>query len=57
MRFDAPQDGEHMVEIRQGVAMGRPSLIGLGLEVECGALASASVGGGAVIVADGTINL
>ena len=57
MRFDAPPDGDHMVEIRQGVAMGRPSLIGLGLEVEGGALVSATIGGGAVIVSEGTIAL
>ena len=57
MRFDAPPDGDHTVEIRQGVAMGRPSLIGLGLEVEAGALVSASIGGGAVILCDGTIDL
>jgi trans-2,3-dihydro-3-hydroxyanthranilate isomerase len=57
MRFDAPPDGDHAVEIRQGTAMGRPSLIGLGLEVERGVLVSASIGGGAVVVADGTIDL
>ncbi len=57
MRFDALADGDHTVEIRQGVVLGRPSLIVLGLEVEGGALVSASVGGGAVIVADGTIDL
>jgi trans-2,3-dihydro-3-hydroxyanthranilate isomerase len=57
MRFDPPPDGDHTVQIRQGVAMGRPSLIGLGLEVEGGQLVSASIGGGAVIMADGTIDL
>ncbi len=57
MRFDALPDGDHTVEIRQGVAMGRPSLIGLGLEVEGGMLVSASIGGGAVVVSDGTIDL
>ncbi len=57
MRFDAPPDGDHTVLIRQGVAMGRPSLIVLGLEVEGGTLVSASIGGGAVIVAEGTVDL
>ena len=57
MRFEAPGDGSHTVEIRQGVAMGRPSRIVLGLEVEGGALVSASIGGGAVIVSEGTIDL
>ncbi len=57
MRFEAPADGDHTVLIRQGVAMGRPSLIVLGLEVAGGALASASIGGGAIIVSEGTIDL
>ena len=57
MRFDTPADGSHTIEIRQGVAMGRPSRIVLGLEVEGGALVSASIGGGAVIVSEGTIDL
>ncbi len=57
MRFEAPEDGDHTVLIRQGVAMGRPSLIVLGLEVAGGALASASIGGGAVIVSEGTVDL
>lgn len=57
MRFEAPADGDHTVLIRQGVAMGRPSLIVLGLEVAGGALASASIGGGAVIVSEGTVDL
>ncbi len=57
MRFEAPEDGDHTVLIRQGVAMGRPSLIVLGLEVAGGRLVSASIGGGAVIVSEGTIDL
>ena len=57
MGCDAPGDGEHVIEIRQGVAMGRPSLIVLGLEVEGGRLAAATIGGGAVVVSEGTIDL
>ncbi|RYB03877.1 PhzF family phenazine biosynthesis protein [Lichenibacterium ramalinae] len=57
MAFDAPPDGEHAIEIRQGVAMGRPSLIVLGLDVAGGALVAATIGGGAVIVSEGTIDL
>ena len=57
MRFDAPADGAHTITIRQGVAMGRPSTIVLGLEGEGGALASASIGGGAVVVSQGTVDL
>ena len=57
MRFENPPDGDHTIEIRQGVAMGRPSLIVLGLEIEGGVLISASIGGGAVTVSEGTIDL
>ena len=37
--------------------MGRPSVIALGMEVEGGALRSASIGGSAVLIAEGTIDL
>ena len=57
MTFDKPQDGEHMIVIEQGFEMGRPSLISLGLEVEGGVLRSATIGGSAVIVSEGTLRL
>jgi len=57
MAFEKPGDGEHLVTIEQGVEMGRPSFISLGLEVEDGALRAATVGGSAVIVCEGTIDL
>ncbi len=57
MEFDKPADGEQVVVIEQGVEMGRPSVIALGLEVEGGALRSASIGGSAVLIAEGTIDL
>ena len=57
MQFERPGDGEHMVVIEQGVEMGRPSFISLGLVVEQGALQSATIGGSAVIVAQGAIDL
>ena len=57
MQFDRPSDGEHMFVIEQGLEMGRPSFISLGIEVEGGALRSATIGGSAVIVAQGAINL
>jgi trans-2,3-dihydro-3-hydroxyanthranilate isomerase len=57
MAFDRPADGEHMFVIEQGFEMGRPSLISLGLEVEAGALRSATIGGSAVIVSEGTLRL
>ena len=48
-------DGEHRFVIEQGFEMGRPSLIELGVTMQGGALASATVGGPAIIVAEGTI--
>jgi trans-2,3-dihydro-3-hydroxyanthranilate isomerase len=57
MRFLAPGDGDHTLTIEQGVEMGRPSLIVLSVDVDGGALTSASIGGAAVIVAEGAINV
>jgi trans-2,3-dihydro-3-hydroxyanthranilate isomerase len=57
MAFERPSDGTHQHVIAQGVEMGRPSEIVLTLEVEGGALASASIGGEAVIVSEGTLHL
>src|SRR5215475_12565149 len=48
-------DGEHRLVIEQGYEMGRPSLIELLLTMRGGKLASASVGGPAVVVTEGTI--
>lgn len=48
-------DGRHDVAIEQGYEMGRPSLLNLSLTMRGGALESASVGGDAVIVSEGTI--
>ena len=55
--FDRPRDGEHMLVIEQGFEMGRPSLIMLGLVIEAGALASATIGGSVVLVANGSLDL
>ena len=57
MAFDKPGDGEHMLTLEQGFEMGRPSLISLGLEVEGGVLLSATIGGSAVIVSEGSLRL
>ena len=57
MEFEPPADGEHMIVIEQGIEMGRASAIALGLEVEGGALNSATIGGSAVLIAEGTIDL
>lgn len=48
-------DGGHRFVIEQGFEMGRPSLIELGVTMARGALSSATVGGPAVIVTEGTI--
>jgi trans-2,3-dihydro-3-hydroxyanthranilate isomerase len=48
-------DGTHTITIEQGYEMGRPSLIHLTAEVAAGRLVSASIGGDAVIVTEGTI--
>ena len=57
MKFEPPADGDTMLVIEQGLEMGRPSFISLGLVVERGALVSATIGGAAVLVAQGTIDL
>ena len=57
MAYDALPDGDHAVVIEQGVEMGRPSFITLGLEVEGGRLTSGSIGGGAVLVGQGVLHL
>jgi trans-2,3-dihydro-3-hydroxyanthranilate isomerase len=55
--FDAPTDGIHRKIIEQGFEMGRPSLVSLTIEVEAGRLAGARIGGHAVRIAEGTIEL
>ncbi len=55
MAFERPEDGEHSVLIEQGYAMGRPSLITLGMNVQQGRLASASIGGAAVLIMEGVL--
>ena len=48
-------DGEHAVKIEQGYEMGRPSLIELSFAIRGGKLASAAVGGEAVVATEGAI--
>lgn len=50
-------DGRHDIRIEQGYEMGRPSLIELGLERSNNALNAASIGGHAVVVSEGTIEV
>lgn len=56
-QFDAPRDGSHRRIIEQGFEMGRPSLITLSLEVEGGRLKAARIGGSAVRVSEGTMEV
>lgn len=50
-------DGRHQIRIEQGYEMGRPSLIRVRFEVESGALTRVAVGGNAVPVAKGEIEV
>jgi trans-2,3-dihydro-3-hydroxyanthranilate isomerase len=49
------RDGEHAFAIEQGYEMGRPSVIHLRLTISGGALTAASIGGEAIVIANGTI--
>lgn len=55
MQFEPLGDGEHDIVLRQGVAMGRPSTIGVQLCIEAGALRSVEISGSAVLVSEGTL--
>jgi trans-2,3-dihydro-3-hydroxyanthranilate isomerase len=56
-RFDALPDGAHRRLIEQGYEIGRPSSIALGVEVQHGRLAAVRIGGHAVRVAEGRIEV
>lgn len=56
-RFEDLPEGWHTLPILQGVEMGRPSLIGLEVNIEIGALAGARIAGKAVKVSDGTLEV
>jgi trans-2,3-dihydro-3-hydroxyanthranilate isomerase len=49
------KDGEHTALIEQGYEMGRPSVMELTLNISGGKLTGASIGGGAIVVSEGTI--
>jgi trans-2,3-dihydro-3-hydroxyanthranilate isomerase len=55
MQCEPLGNGEHNIVIEQGVEMGRPSEIVLQIVIKDGALASAEIGGGAVIMSRGEI--
>ena len=54
--FEKPEDGAHSIVIEQGFEMGRPSLITVGMDIEGGRLAKATIGGSAIRVCEGTID-
>lgn len=56
-RFEDLPDGWHTLPVLQGVEMGRPSLIGLEVHVESGALAGARIAGKAVKVSEGMLHV
>jgi trans-2,3-dihydro-3-hydroxyanthranilate isomerase len=51
------RDGQHVVRLRQGVEMGRPSLISVQFRKEAGALTHGGIGGHAVVTARGQLDL
>ncbi|MGO7697014.1 phenazine biosynthesis protein PhzF, partial [Rhizobium leguminosarum] len=55
--FDRLTDGHHPIMIEQGVEMVRPSFIHLHIDVEGGAISNARIGGQAVRLASGTLDL
>jgi trans-2,3-dihydro-3-hydroxyanthranilate isomerase len=55
--FDQLVDGHHPFLIEQGVEMGRPSLIHLHLDVSGGVIAGARIGGQAVRIATGMLDV
>ncbi|PWE54379.1 phenazine biosynthesis protein PhzF [Metarhizobium album] len=55
--FDALPDGHHALVIEQGVEMGRASFIHLHIDVEAQDIAAARIGGQAVRVAAGVLDL
>ena len=57
MQFEPLGDGEHAFVVEQGYEMGRPSEISLQIVIRDGALASIEIGGGAVVVSEGSLRL
>jgi trans-2,3-dihydro-3-hydroxyanthranilate isomerase len=56
-KFDELTEGDHLFRVEQGYEMGRPSLIELGMTIEGVTLAKASIGGAAVLVGQGSLNV
>lgn len=56
-QFEQLRDGKHDVVIRQGVEMGRPSLLSLQLSVVNGRLSHAELAGEAIIMSEGALRI
>ncbi|WP_395646533.1 PhzF family phenazine biosynthesis protein [Terricaulis sp.] len=56
-RFEVLGDGWHTLPVLQGVEMGRPSLIGLEIEIKARALTATRIAGQAVKVSEGVLFL
>jgi trans-2,3-dihydro-3-hydroxyanthranilate isomerase len=56
-RFEDLPDGWHTLPIVQGVEMGRPSLIGLEIEITSAVLSGARIAGKAVMVSEGDLRV
>ncbi len=56
-RFDGLPSGAHRYIIEQGFEMGRPSLVGLEMDVDGERIVAARIAGDAVIVATGTLSI
>jgi len=56
-RFDRLPDGHHPIIVEQGLEMGRPSFIHLHIDVDGGEISNARIGGQAVRLASGTLDL
>jgi trans-2,3-dihydro-3-hydroxyanthranilate isomerase len=57
LEFDSMPDGEHRAIVEQGFEMGRPSLIRLEMTVAGGALSNVRIGGDAIMVAEGMLEV
>jgi len=55
MRFDRPAPGNHRFLVEQGFEMGRPSLIGLELDIAGQRIVAVRISGDAVVLARGTL--
>ncbi|MHA1549181.1 MAG: PhzF family phenazine biosynthesis protein [Alphaproteobacteria bacterium] len=56
-KFDALRAGQYRLVVEQGVEMGRPSLIVMEIDVAGGAIDAARIGGDAVLVSEGTLDI